>query len=299
MFTASFVAAGAGSVGIASAGTTSGNNSIGGGNQVFAPISIPANVCGNAVALLGGAFAACRGGASVDAGGGSGMMTSGNDSILGGNQVRAPVSVPVNVCGNAVALLGHAHAACRGGASVRRDDDDGGGPGMMTSGNDSIGGGNQVRAPIRVPVEICGNAVNAAEWCPGGAFVHTVSWASGGPRTSGNDSILGGNQVRIPVRIPVNVCGNAVAVLGGAFAACEGGARVGDPAPAASPVHLLAHLAPTAARTARATLLSQTSAAAPGMGSGSVFAVAFGALLAGAASLVAAGRRLGTRKAGR
>ena len=104
MFTASFVAAGAGTVGIANAGTTSGNNSIGGGNQVSIPISIPVNVCGNAVALLGGSFAFCEGGASVShgSGGGASSTTSGNQSILGGNQVKAPVSVPVNVCGNAV-----------------------------------------------------------------------------------------------------------------------------------------------------------------------------------------------------
>ncbi|GAA4223443.1 hypothetical protein GCM10022254_00550 [Actinomadura meridiana] len=44
--------------------------------------------------------------------------TSGNFSILGGNQVFAPISVPVNVCGNAIAVLGAAQAACKGGASV-------------------------------------------------------------------------------------------------------------------------------------------------------------------------------------
>ncbi|MBO2464859.1 chaplin [Actinomadura sp. LCR2-06] len=47
------------------------------------------------------------------------MKTSGNLSILGGNQVYAPISVPVNVCGNAIgAVLGIAQAGCKGGASV-------------------------------------------------------------------------------------------------------------------------------------------------------------------------------------
>lgn len=294
MFTASFVAAGAGSVGIASAGTTSGNNSIGGGNQVSVPISIPVSICGNAVALLGGAFAACEGGASVshDSGDGSsaGPQTSGNESILGGNQVRVPVSVPVSVCGNAV----NAPARCEGSASVQ------------SAGRDSEGAG---------------------------------------PRTSGNESILGGNQVSVPVKVPVSICGNAVAVLGAAFAGCEGGAWTGAPmsTSATRMTHLLAqrsygaramsaksvvqHSALTGAaagltrlpvlaglagsvsqaaggsaataRPAQATLLSASSPAAPGMGSGSMFALAFGALLAGAASLIAAGRRLSVRKAGR
>ena len=255
MFTASFVAAGAGTVGIANAGTTSGNNSIGGGNQVSVPISIPVNVCGNAVALLGGSFAFCEGGASVShgSGGGASSTTSGNRSILGGNQVKAPVSVPVNVCGNAVAVLGHALGFCKGGASVSHGSAGWGGSADKTSGNESIGGGNQVKAPVSIPVNICGNAVNGLAHCAGGASVGTTGWSSGsaGPQTSGNESILGGNQVSIPVKVPVDICGNAVAVLGGAFAACEGGAWTGAPMASAGTAHLLAARTASAARPAR------------------------------------------------
>src|ERR1700677_1673121 len=103
MFTATFAAAGVGTVGLASASTwnTSGNNSIGGGNQVNAPISVPVNVCGNALAVLGDAFAGCQGGAWVGGGSGHGAWTtSGNNSIVGGNQVNVPVKVPVNISSN-------------------------------------------------------------------------------------------------------------------------------------------------------------------------------------------------------
>lgn len=48
--------------------------------------------------------------------------TSGNGSILGGTQVIAPISVPVNVCGNAVAVVGIASAQCKGGAEVEYGD---------------------------------------------------------------------------------------------------------------------------------------------------------------------------------
>lgn len=44
--------------------------------------------------------------------------TNGDGSILGGNQVNAPISVPVNVSGNSVAAVGHAVAGSRGGAAV-------------------------------------------------------------------------------------------------------------------------------------------------------------------------------------
>lgn len=49
----------------ASADTTSGRSGVLSGNQIFAPISIPVNVCGNAVAILGAAVAGCKGGSSV------------------------------------------------------------------------------------------------------------------------------------------------------------------------------------------------------------------------------------------
>lgn len=44
--------------------------------------------------------------------------TSGAHSVLGGNQVVAPISIPINVCGNAVAVIGFAGAGCGGGANV-------------------------------------------------------------------------------------------------------------------------------------------------------------------------------------
>jgi hypothetical protein len=361
MFTASFVAAGAGTTGLAFAGTTSGNTSIGGGNQVSAPVSVPVDVCGNALALLGGAFAGCQGGAWVSGGESwGGAMTSGNHSIGGGNQVSAPVSVPVDVCGNALALLGGAFAGCQGGAWVQGGEGSGGegSSGAMTSGNGSILGGNQVRTPVDGPVNVCGNAVGgrALAGCQGGAFAAQSAGAAG-PLTSGNHSIGGGNQVKLPVRIPVNVCGNAVAVLGGAAAGCVGGAwtgtsggsssavrafspgnvwtRAASPGnavstgslagPARAPLSgalagltslpMITSLAPqftgpaqqltstvaSAASTGRpvsASLLS-AAASAPGMGSGSLAGLALGALLSGAAALVAAGRRFRARRAGR
>ncbi|MFL6052003.1 MAG: chaplin family protein [Actinoallomurus sp.] len=45
--------------------------------------------------------------------------------------------------------------------------------------------------------------------------------------TSGEGGVLSGNQVIVPITAPINVCGNAVAVIGGAVAGCRGGASVG------------------------------------------------------------------------
>jgi len=148
---------------------------------VVAPITVPINVCGNAIAIAGDAFAGCRGGATVAGGwskhggrGAGGNVTSGRGSILGGNQIVAPITAPINVCGNAVAVIGKSHAGCRGGASV-------------------LGGGV----------------------------------GAGGNITSGRHGILAGNQIVAPITAPINICGNSVAVLGDAAAGCLGGAQVG------------------------------------------------------------------------
>ncbi|MFC4118614.1 chaplin family protein [Nonomuraea zeae] len=45
-------------------------------------------------------------------------ITSGNGSILGGNQVHVPIVAPINVCGNAIPVIGVAVAGCRGGAGA-------------------------------------------------------------------------------------------------------------------------------------------------------------------------------------
>ncbi|NYH53246.1 MULTISPECIES: chaplin family protein [Nocardiopsis] len=50
------------------------------------------------------------------------VFTSGNGSVLGGNQLVADLNVPVNVCGNAIAVLGVAGANCvDSGATVIED----------------------------------------------------------------------------------------------------------------------------------------------------------------------------------
>ncbi len=49
----------------------------------------------------------------------SNVSTSGNGSVLGGNQLVADLDVPINVCGNAIAVLGVAGANCtHSGATV-------------------------------------------------------------------------------------------------------------------------------------------------------------------------------------
>ncbi|MFA1546741.1 chaplin family protein [Actinomadura chokoriensis] len=221
---------------------------------------------------MGAAFGPTANAGGWDGGhhdGGVKMESSGNFGVLNGNQVYAPISIPVDVCGNAVAIAGLSRAQCKGGATVSshrsKDGDDGGkgyraagghaavqghravggwdgghgggqghgkGVDMKTSGNFGIANGNQVYAPISIPVDVCGNAVAvlgaAQAKCKGGASVKRMAERKVDMQSSGNFGLLNGNQVFLPISIPVNVCGNAVAVLGLAQAQCKGGASVGD-----------------------------------------------------------------------
>jgi hypothetical protein len=144
---AGFTATIAGLPGVALAaagdGNPSGSVSVLNSNQIGLPVSIPATLCGLAGALLGAVGAGCNGGATstsnpetagssaaspaaaspssagtASARASSGGNTTGGVQVGSGNQLSAPVSVPANTCGSAVAVLGDSTAGCAGGASA-------------------------------------------------------------------------------------------------------------------------------------------------------------------------------------
>ena len=49
------------------------------------------------------------------------IVGNGNIPIFSGNNVQIPVQVPVDICGNAVGILGFANASCVGGAAAFLD----------------------------------------------------------------------------------------------------------------------------------------------------------------------------------
>lgn len=167
--------------------------------------------------------------------------TSGDGSVLSGNQAVVEGNVPVNVSGNAVAVLGLANANANdtGSAVVHQR----GGDENESSGDGSVLSGNQADADADVPVNVCGNAVGAVVGLAnancndaGAAVVHQSGDEN---ETSGDGSVLGGNQADVDADVPVNVSGNAVSVLGltNANANDTGSAVVHQSAPA-SPVEM-------------------------------------------------------------
>jgi hypothetical protein len=124
--TAAFMAAGLFTLGAGAAHadiTTSGDGSVGSGNQVVGEVNAPINISGNAVGVLGGIAGAnaTDTSASVSDSGddyyhsssSDNITTSGDGSVLSGNQIVGEANVPINVCGNAVAgAIGAAGANC-------------------------------------------------------------------------------------------------------------------------------------------------------------------------------------------
>ncbi|QSB05463.1 chaplin family protein [Natronoglycomyces albus] len=146
-----------------------------------------------------------------------------------GNQVIAPIQAPINICGNALAILGAANAGCVGGASATNNAETGGAD-LHSHDNVGLLNGNQVYLPVQAPVDISGNAgaaggaANAYSTGGSSAVIEESGHVEESLHTHDNVGALSGNQAEVPVQIPINACGNAVAAGGAANASCEGGA---------------------------------------------------------------------------
>jgi ChpA-C len=98
---------------------------------------------------------------------------------------------------------------------------------LTTSNNAGIGNGTQVLTPIQIPIDLCGNAIGvlggATAGCVGGSHARLDAESLPEAWTELNFGIGNGTQLMPLVQIPIDVCGNSVAVLGGASASCLGG----------------------------------------------------------------------------
>jgi len=115
---------------------------------------------------------------------GNGNVTgNGNVSVLSGNTLDAPISLPVNLCGVSLGIVGFANSGCEGGSSSNVSTDPSGGNGgsngngnVVGNGNIGIGSGNTITAPISAPVNVCGVSGSVAGYansgCKGGAGLH-------------------------------------------------------------------------------------------------------------------------------
>ncbi|HCT81776.1 MAG TPA: hypothetical protein DGT23_35390 [Micromonosporaceae bacterium] len=131
------------------------------------------------------------------------MTTAINVGIANGIQANLPIQVPVNICGNAIGILGTASAYCTGSATANYavghrhnngyggdNHPSGGDTDMLSAINVGIADGIQADALVQVPVNVCGNAIavlgDATAGCTStgataNAFTHGNHDGNGGP----------------------------------------------------------------------------------------------------------------------
>ncbi|WP_369744904.1 cell wall anchor protein [Paenarthrobacter sp. AMU7] len=216
-------AAPAAATGSTPAAGTSGSGGIASGTQVVAPVTVPITVGSTSAGVLGDSSATTTPAASVPAPAPAPApaqaTTSGGESIASGAQVVAPISVPVNIGATAVGVAGDSAASSGSAAPVAPAAPSGTSSGASTNGSDGIGSGTQVVAPITAPVNVgstsAGVLGDSSATNTGTSGGGGPAGTTGGSTTSGNDGLLSGTQVIVPITAPVRVGSTSVGVGGG------------------------------------------------------------------------------------
>ena len=182
--------------------------------------SVRRTLCATAIAggftVLGIAFAA----SSATAAQGP-DTTSGVSGLVSGNQTGGGIQAPLDTSGNQVTVIGdgNKNSSTDSGTGSTVATGSGSSGGDRTSGQDSIGSGNQTDARAVAPVEASGNQVTVIgdgntvgreDTSNGG----TTDSSTGGNTTSGQDGTGSGNQTDTTALVPVDASGNQVTVIG-------------------------------------------------------------------------------------
>src|SRR6478609_7052211 len=211
------------------------------GTAVAAPVSIPVDIDGVALGVLGDATTTATGdpptsGTTAP----TATVESGDtDGIATGTGIAAPVSIPVDIDGVALGVLGDATTATGTGTTPTTGES--GAPTATVGGGDSDGplAGTGVAAPISVPVTIGDVALG---------LLGDASTTSTGTRTAGtatdaptatagggdSDGPLAGTGVAAPISIPITIGDLALGLLGDASTTSTGTRTAGTDAPTAT-----------------------------------------------------------------
>ncbi|MGW6930080.1 chaplin family protein [Lentzea sp. NPDC054927] len=129
-------------------------------------------------------------------------------NVVRGNTIQAHVDVPINICGNAIAVLANGEATADCTQETHRDGT------IVTDGAGQALAGNVVAVNHILPVQITGNAIAAG----GNAATQTdaaqVSTTGGDITTNGDKGAVSGNVVAEQGATPVQITGNGVGAAG-------------------------------------------------------------------------------------
>jgi len=132
-----------------------------------------------------------------------------------GNRINADLVVPIDVSGNAIALLGKAETTNDSSQSYGHSND------VDTTGTGGFISGNVVDLDWALPVQITNNAIAGVGKASAEGTNSQEAWATGDIVTDGAHSVLGGNVVAPQFATPVQLDGNAVAGAGKADATSQ------------------------------------------------------------------------------
>ncbi|WP_150240157.1 chaplin [Nocardiopsis quinghaiensis] len=207
--------------------STDGSGGIGSGNQVVVPVDVEADLCGNSIAVLGISKATCTQVSEVlyEASGKGDTTTDGSGGVASGNQIIVPVDAAIDACGNAASVGGISKSECvEVVEALEKESADE--PRTTTDGSGGVASGNQIIVPVDAAINVCGNSVailgGSSSKCT--TIINVIQGSSenegGDVSTDGSGGIGSGNQVVVPVDAAVDICGNAVSVLGLSEASC-------------------------------------------------------------------------------
>jgi hypothetical protein len=146
--------------------------------------------------------------------------TAGSPGVLSGNLIQIPVSIPVNVCGNSISVVGILDSAT--GNTCTNSGSAGSTANGSATRSPGVGSGNLIEIPVSIPVNVCGNSVSGVgvgdsasnNHCSNGGSSNGGSGSTANGGSSNSPGVGSGNTVQAPVSVPVNACGNDVSVIG-------------------------------------------------------------------------------------
>ena len=147
----------------------------------------------------------------------AGGTAADSPGLLSGNLLQIPVSIPVNVCGNSISVVGILDSAT--GNTCTNTGSAGSTANGSATHSPGVGSGNLIEIPISIPVNVCGNSVSGVGIGDSASDNHCSNGGSGSGSTANGGSshspgVGSGNTVQAPVSVPVNACGNDVSVIG-------------------------------------------------------------------------------------
>ncbi|MGW6443764.1 chaplin family protein [Lentzea sp. NPDC055074] len=129
-------------------------------------------------------------------------------NLVRGNTIQAHVDVPINICGNAIAVLANTEATGDCSQHTHRDGS------IVTDGAGQALAGNVVAVNHILPVQITGNAIAAGGNAATNTNAEQVSTTGGDIKTSGDRGAISGNVIAEQGATPVQITGNGVGAAG-------------------------------------------------------------------------------------